>query len=81
MQKDSTFFDDLARMASGAAGAMNDVRREIDSHIAGQLERWMQKMHFVTREEYDTLLEMLVKSRAEQESLSQRLAELEKSAQ
>jgi BMFP domain-containing protein YqiC len=78
MQKDNKFFDDLARMASGAAGGLLEMKREIDGMVASQLEKLLQRMNLVTREEFDTVQEMLVKSRLEQEELKKRLEALEK---
>jgi len=77
MQKDNKLFDDIARLASGAAGGIMDMKREMESMIAIQLEKLLQKMNLVTKEEFDTLQGMLVKAREEQEEINKRLAALE----
>ncbi len=47
--------------------------------INSQLEKILQKMNLVTKEEeFDTVQEMLIKSREEQEKIKKRLDELEK---
>ena len=38
------FFDDLGKMASGAAGAMMDMRREMEQMGAQQLKQLLSKM-------------------------------------
>lgn len=77
MQKDNKFFEDMARMAGGAAGGFLDMKREMEALFAAQAEKWLQKMHLVTREEFDTVRGMLAKAREEQEELKARLSALE----
>ncbi len=78
MQKDNKIFEDIARMASGAAGGLMEMKRDIEVMIGNQLEKLLQKMNLVTREEFDTVQQMLAKSRMEQEELKRRLEALEK---
>jgi BMFP domain-containing protein YqiC len=75
MQKDSHLFEDLAKMASGMAGAAMDMRREFEAMIVDKLERFMAHGRFVTREEFEVVKAMAEKARAENEALR---AELEK---
>ncbi len=39
MQSQNRFFDDIARVASGAVGAISGVRGEIEPRLRDQLER------------------------------------------
>lgn len=78
MQKDNRFFDDVAKLASGAAGGFMDMKREMEAWVHAQAEKWLQNMHLVTREEFDAVQGMLAKARAEQEELKKRLEKLEK---
>ena len=78
MQKDNKFLDDFAKMATGAAGGLLDMKRELESMVAMQLEKLLQKMNLVTKEEFDTLQAMLAKARSEQDELKKRLDALEK---
>ena len=75
--KDNKIFDDFTRMATGAAGGLLDMKREIESIISVQLEKLLQKMNLVTAEEFQTMQEMLTKARIEQEELKKRLEALE----
>lgn len=79
MQKDNKFFEDMAKMASGAAGNFMEMGREMENMMHAQVEKMLSKMNLVTREEFDTALGMLAKSREEQEELKKRLDKLEKS--
>lgn len=78
MQKDNKFFDDFARLASGAAGGIVEMKREIEDMVTHRLEKILQKMNLVTREEFDAVQGMLAKSREEQENINKKLAEIEK---
>jgi BMFP domain-containing protein YqiC len=77
MQSQNRFFDDLARVASGAVGAISGVRGEIESRFRDQLERVLAGMDLVSREEFEAVKAMAAKARAEQEVLEARIAELE----
>lgn len=78
MQKDNKFFEDAARLASGAAGGFMEMKREIEAMIGNQMEKLLLKMNLITREEFETVREMLVKLRIEQEEMKKRLDALEK---
>ena len=77
MQSQNRFFDDLARVAAGAAGALTGVKDELQSRLRDQLERALAGMDLVTREEFEAVKGMAAKARAEQEELTKRLAALE----
>jgi BMFP domain-containing protein YqiC len=77
MQSQNRFFDDLARVASGAAGALSGVRGEVESRLREQLEKILAGMDLVTREEFEAVKAMAANARAEQEDLAKRLVDLE----
>jgi BMFP domain-containing protein YqiC len=77
MQSQNRFFDDMARVAGGAASAFSGVRDEIEARLRGQLERILAGMDLVSREEFEAVKAMAAKARAEQEDLQHRIAELE----
>ena len=70
--------DEVAKMLSSAAGAAQGVRDEIDSLIKSQLDRLVNDMQLVRREEFDVVKEMAQKARLEAEELKARVATLEK---
>ena len=77
MQNNNKFLNDLSRMASGAASGLMDIKREIEIMVETQMEKLLQKMSLVTKEEFDAAQAMLTKSRLEQEKLKKRLDDLE----
>lgn len=77
MQTQNRFLDDLARVTSGAMGVAAGVRGEVEARVREQLERVLSQMDLVPREEFEVVKAMAAKARAEQELLSERVAQLE----
>ena len=77
MQSQNRFFDDLARVASGAVGALSGVRSDIEARLRDQFERVLSGMDLVSREEFEAVKAMAAKARDEQEELLRRIAALE----
>jgi BMFP domain-containing protein YqiC len=76
----SRFFDELAKLMTNAAGAAQGVRKELDSLVQAQVERVLNNLNVVKREEFDVVRDMAERARAENERLEKRLAELESRA-
>lgn len=70
-------FDDLARLATDAAGAAQGVRREVETAVRSQMERLIRDMDVARREEVDVLRDMIGALREENERLAARLSVLE----
>ena len=77
MQSQNRFFDDIARVASGAVGAISGVRGEIEARLRDQLERLLVGMDLVSREEFEAVKAMAAKAREEQEMLQRQIEALE----
>lgn len=77
MQTQNPFFDDLARMANGALGALSGLRAEIEALVRQQMERFTSGMDMVSREEFEAVRDMAAKARAENDALAKRVADLE----
>lgn len=77
MQTDNRFFDDLARAAGGAMGALNGMKSEVETLFQQRMERAMADMNLVTREEFEIVQAMASKAREENKALEARLSELE----
>lgn len=69
--------DEFAKLMTDAAGAAQSVRREAEGAMRAQFERFIQNMDLVQREEFEAMRDMLVKTRADNEALTARVAELE----
>jgi hypothetical protein len=77
MQSENRFFDDLARVASGAFGAIAGLRTEVETLVRQRFERLLADMDLVQREEFDAVKAMAARARTEQEDLAIRVADLE----
>ncbi len=76
----SRFFDELAKMMGNAAGAAQSIRKEIDTLVQAQVERVLNNLNVVKREEFEVLKDMAEKARMENIRLESRLSALEKKA-
>lgn len=71
------FLDDIARLATDAAGAAQGVRREVETVVKTQIEKLLRDLDVVTREEFEAVREMALIAREENDKLAARLAALE----
>ena len=69
--------DEFARLMTDAAGAAQSVRREAETAIHAQMERILNSMEVVKREEFEAVREMAIKARDENDALKARVAALE----
>ena len=73
MSQGSKIFDDLGRLMNEAAGVADGVRREIETAVRSQMERFVNDMDLVKREDYDVLREMVQIQGEEIETLRKEL--------
>ena len=78
MSTRNRLFDDAARLAGGALGTLEGMRREIEALVRQQFERLLNSMDLVTREEFDAVKAMAAKARDEQVEMGARLDAMEK---
>ncbi|MBK8086181.1 MAG: accessory factor UbiK family protein [Devosia sp.] len=60
MTQGSKLFDELGKLMNNAAGVADGVRREIETVVKSQLERLVNDMDLVKREDYDALRELVM---------------------
>lgn len=77
MQVDNKLLDDLARLASGAVGALAGIRTEVESQFRQQFERILGQMDVVPRDEFEAVKAMAAAARTAQEELEERVTRLE----
>ena len=77
MQTSNRFFDDLAKVASGAASTLAGVKQEVEAFSRQQVERLVGEFNLVRRDEFEAVQALAANARAEQERLEQRVAALE----
>lgn len=70
--------DDVAKVAMSAAGIVQGAGREAEMLLRQRLERILDRMDLVPRDEFDVVKEMSQKTRLENELLAERITCLEK---
>ena len=76
-QTSNRLFDEFARLMNDAAGVASGVRREVDTMVRNQAEKWLRDLDLVKREEFEAVKEMARLAREENEALKARVAALE----
>ena len=76
-QTTNRFFDEVARLMNDAAGVAQGVRREFETLVKTQTERWLRDLDLVKREEFEAVKDMARLAREENEALKARIAALE----
>jgi BMFP domain-containing protein YqiC len=76
-QTSSRLLDEFAKLMTDMAGVAQGVRREVETAVKSQAERFVGEMDLVQREEFEAMREMAVKAREENEALKKRIAALE----
>ena len=81
MQTQSSVFDDLARLMTGAMGMAQGMGDEAKSFMRSQADRFVAEMDLVGRDEFDAMKELASQARAEAAALRERVAALEAALQ
>ncbi|MBP6818935.1 accessory factor UbiK family protein [Ferrovibrio sp. MS7] len=77
MQSDNRVLNDLSKLATGALGALQGVKTDVEQAFRQKLEQALAGMDLVQREEFDAVKAMAQAAREENIQLSDRLAALE----
>ncbi len=76
-QTSNRLFDELAKLLTDAASVADGARREVETVVRSQVERWIADMDLVKREDFDVVRELASRARVENEKLAARVAALE----
>src|ERR1700680_3209701 len=76
-QTSNRFFDEIGRLMNDAAGAAQGVKREIDTLVRNQAEKFLRDLDVVKREEFEAVKDMARLAREENEALKARIGALE----
>lgn len=77
MQTSNRLLDELAKMATNAAGAARGLQQEVEALMRGQAERLLSQMDLVNRDAFEAVKAMASKAREENEALAARVTALE----
>jgi BMFP domain-containing protein YqiC len=76
-QTSSRLLDEFAKLMTDAAGVAQGMRREVETAVKSQAERFLGDMNIVQREEFEAVREMASRAREENMALRHRLEILE----
>ncbi len=71
-------FDEIAKLMTDAAGAMQGARGEIDNAMRSRAEKVLRDLDIVQREEFDAVKAMATKARDENDELRAEIKALRK---
>ena len=77
MQTRNPLFDDLAKVANSAVGALTGVKDEVEARIRDQIAKILDGMDIPRRAEFDAVKAMAAKAREENEALKAQIADLQ----
>ena len=77
MQTSNRVLDDIARLANGVIGVAAGFRGEVEGMIKARLTAMLADANLVPREDFEVVRAMAAKARAEQETLTAKVAALE----
>ena len=76
-QTSNRLLDEFAKLMTDAAGVAQGMRREVETAMRSQAERFLGNMDLVQREEFEAVRDMAVRAREENEALRLRIQSLE----
>lgn len=76
MTERSRVFDEMGKLMNGAAGVADGIRREIETAVRHQAERFIADMDLVRRDDFDALRELVQRQSGEIAELRAELAAL-----
>jgi BMFP domain-containing protein YqiC len=76
-QTSNRLLDEFARLMNDAAGVASGVRREVETMVRNQADRWLRDMDLIKRDEFEAVKDMARIAREENEALKARIAALE----
>ena len=78
MQSQKRIFDDLAKVAGGALGALGNLKQEIEVFVRQRVDDFLLNCDFVKRDEFEVVKAVAAELRIERDGMLARLEALEK---
>ncbi|MGX1308873.1 BMFP domain-containing protein YqiC [Amorphus suaedae] len=76
-QGSNRFFDDFSKLATDAGAVAQSFRREAETAVRAQAERFLSDMDIVQRDEHEAVKHMAAAARDEVDALHTKIAALE----
>ncbi|PPR77639.1 MAG: hypothetical protein CFH01_01437 [Alphaproteobacteria bacterium MarineAlpha2_Bin1] len=78
MSREKHFIDDLTRIATGAMGAIGNVKGEVEAKFKETVQKFLDEMDYVSREEFEVVRELAQKFSEQNIILDKKVKALEK---
>jgi len=76
-QTNNRLLDEFAKLATDAAAVAQGMRREVETAVKSQAERFLADMDVVSRDDHEAVKEMASRARTENEALRDLVARLD----
>lgn len=76
-QTNNRLLDEFAKLATDAAAVAQGMRREVETAVRSQAERFLADMDVVSREDHEVIKEMASRARLDNEVLRDQVARLD----
>ena len=77
MQSENRILEDLARLAGGAMSSFSTLKDEAEARLHEKLEKILEHMDLVKRDEFEAVKEMAIRARTENAELAEKIKSLE----
>jgi BMFP domain-containing protein YqiC len=74
MQTQSSVFDDLARLMTGAMGVAQGMGQEAEGFLRSQADRFVAEMDLIGRDEFEAVKQMAADLKSENDELRTQLS-------
>jgi len=76
-QGPNKIFDEFAKLMTDAAGVAQGARKELESAVKSQGERWISQMDLVQRDEFESYVDAIYKLKLRVDRVSAQMAHRE----
>ena len=81
MQSENRILEDLAKLAGGAISSFSTLKDEAEARVHEKLEKILERMDLVRRDEFEAVKEMAIKARTENAELAETIKTLQEKSE
>jgi len=77
MSKKEFLKEDMVNLLGGATSILNSFKDEMEERVKDKVEKIINKLHLIDKDEFNLLKEMVIKYRIENDNLNKKISLLE----